>query len=101
MVTTTSTQIQTQVNGKADRVYPIFVEGKDGSAVKTNGVKHDKDRKGQSAKQSTQNVLLLKAAREKYTLVEDHPIPELQHKGEILVKVSLGLPRPLPALRPF
>lgn len=35
-----------------------------------------------------QNALLLKGAREQYTLVSDHSIPSIIHRGEILVKVS-------------
>ncbi|KAJ5232663.1 hypothetical protein N7468_005619 [Penicillium chermesinum] len=39
-----------------------------------------------------QRALLLNAAREKYTLVSDHSIPSIVHKGEILVKVlAIGL----------
>ncbi|KAF7596214.1 hypothetical protein BBP40_002746 [Aspergillus hancockii] len=41
---------------------------------------------------STQRALLLKAAREEYTLVTDHAIPSILHKDEILVKiVAIGL----------
>lgn len=35
-----------------------------------------------------QRVLLLKGAREQYTLVDDHSIPSILHHGEILVKVQ-------------
>lgn len=35
-----------------------------------------------------QKVLLLKGAREQYTLVDDHNIPSILHPGEILVKVQ-------------
>lgn len=39
-----------------------------------------------------QRALLLKAAREQYTLVTDHDIPSISHKGEILIKVAaIGL----------
>lgn len=34
-----------------------------------------------------QRVLLLKAAREQYTLVDDHHVPSILHPGEVLVKV--------------
>ena len=37
-----------------------------------------------------QKVLLLKGAREQYTLVNDHSIPSILHPGEILVKVGLS-----------
>lgn len=36
---------------------------------------------------ATQSALLLKAAREQYTLVTDHAIPSISNKDEILVKV--------------
>jgi hypothetical protein len=36
---------------------------------------------------SRQSVLLLKGAREQYSLVNDHAIPSVLHQGEILVKV--------------
>lgn len=36
---------------------------------------------------ATQRALLLKAAREQYTLVTDHAIPSISNKDEILVKV--------------
>ncbi|KAF9889367.1 hypothetical protein FE257_007477 [Aspergillus nanangensis] len=40
----------------------------------------------------TQNALLLKQAREQYTLVNDHSIPSISNKDEILVKVlAIGL----------
>lgn len=39
----------------------------------------------------TQNALLLHAAKEPYTLVEDYAIPELLYEGEILVKVDCSL----------
>ena len=39
--------------------------------------------------EARQSALLLKGAREQYTLVDDHSIPEVLHKGEILVKVSI------------
>ncbi|KAJ5993996.1 Polyketide synthase enoylreductase [Penicillium sp. IBT 35674x] len=39
-----------------------------------------------------QRVLLLKAAREQYTLVDDHHVPSILHPGEVLVKVlAIGL----------
>lgn len=39
-----------------------------------------------------QSVLLIKGIREQYTLVTDHAIPSILHKGEILVKVvAIGL----------
>ncbi|TQB71395.1 hypothetical protein MPDQ_007607 [Monascus purpureus] len=39
-----------------------------------------------------QRALLLKAAREQYTLVTDHDIPSISQKGEILIKVAaIGL----------
>ena len=41
---------------------------------------------------TTQNALLLKAAREQYTLVTDHAIPSTRTKDEILVKVCLSCP---------
>ncbi|THC98085.1 hypothetical protein EYZ11_002437 [Aspergillus tanneri] len=41
---------------------------------------------------STQRALLLKAAREQYTLVTDHAIPSTHSKDEILVKIlAIGL----------
>ncbi|KNG87201.1 putative oxidoreductase, zinc-binding dehydrogenase family [Aspergillus nomiae NRRL 13137] len=41
---------------------------------------------------ATQRALLLKAAREQYTLVTDHAIPSISNKDEILVKiVAIGL----------
>ncbi|KAH8424459.1 zinc-binding alcohol dehydrogenase family protein [Aspergillus melleus] len=41
---------------------------------------------------TTQSALLLKAARERYTLVTDHTIPSTRTKDEILVKVlAIGL----------
>ncbi|KAJ6064335.1 hypothetical protein N7499_013015 [Penicillium canescens] len=41
---------------------------------------------------SRQSVLLLKGAREQYSLVNDHAIPSVLHQGEILVKVlAIGL----------
>ncbi|KAE8153099.1 chaperonin 10-like protein [Aspergillus avenaceus] len=41
---------------------------------------------------STQQALLLKAAREQYTLVTDHAIPTILNKDEILVKIlAVGL----------
>jgi hypothetical protein len=40
---------------------------------------------------STQRALLLKAAREQYTLVTDHAIPSILHKDEILVKVPQSI----------
>ncbi|KAJ5646117.1 hypothetical protein N7490_002489 [Penicillium lividum] len=42
--------------------------------------------------EAKQRVLLLKAAREQYTLVDDHHIPSILHPGEVLVKVlAIGL----------
>jgi hypothetical protein len=37
--------------------------------------------------ETKQKVLLLKGAREQYTLVADHTVPSILHPGEILVKV--------------
>lgn len=37
--------------------------------------------------EAKQRVLLLKAAREQYTLVDDHHVPSILHPGEVLVKV--------------
>lgn len=37
--------------------------------------------------ETRQKVLLLKGAREQYTLVDDHIVPSILHPGEILVKV--------------
>ncbi|KAL1957859.1 hypothetical protein VTO42DRAFT_5424 [Malbranchea cinnamomea] len=40
----------------------------------------------------TQDVLLLKGFREKYTLVKNHAVPKILHQDEILVKViAIGL----------
>lgn len=41
---------------------------------------------------TTQNALLLKAAREQYTLATDHAIPSTRTKDEILVKVCFSKP---------
>ncbi|KAJ5758714.1 hypothetical protein N7520_005870 [Penicillium odoratum] len=42
--------------------------------------------------EAKQRVLLLKAAREQYTLVDDHHVPSILHPGEVLVKVlAIGL----------
>jgi len=41
------------------------------------------------ALETRQKVLLLKGAREQYTLVDDHTVPSILHPGEILVKVNL------------
>ncbi|KAJ5273222.1 hypothetical protein N7478_008347 [Penicillium angulare] len=42
--------------------------------------------------ETNQRALLLKAAREQYTLVDNHQIPSVIHSGEILVKVlAIGL----------
>ncbi|KAJ5172717.1 hypothetical protein N7492_005310 [Penicillium capsulatum] len=42
--------------------------------------------------EARQRVLLLKGAREQYTLVDNHNIPSVLHPGEILVKVlAIGL----------
>ncbi|KAL1997587.1 hypothetical protein VTN02DRAFT_1398 [Thermoascus thermophilus] len=84
MATTTTTTTASQTasaprNGKAERVLPLLVEGRSASPRP-------------SPVQTRQNVLLLKAAREKYTLVEDHPIPQILHPGEMLVRVmTIGL----------
>ncbi|KAJ6013889.1 Polyketide synthase enoylreductase [Penicillium herquei] len=46
----------------------------------------------QTPLQAKQRVLLLKAAREQYTLVDDHHVPSILHPGEVLVKVlAIGL----------
>ncbi|KAJ5731940.1 Polyketide synthase enoylreductase [Penicillium malachiteum] len=46
----------------------------------------------QTPLQAKQRVLLLKAAREQYTLVDDHHVPSILHPGEFLVKVlAIGL----------
>ncbi|KAJ5547973.1 Polyketide synthase enoylreductase [Penicillium frequentans] len=45
-----------------------------------------------SSLEAKQRVLLLKAAREQYTLVDDHHVPSILHPGEVLVKVlAIGL----------
>ncbi|OQD75473.1 hypothetical protein PENDEC_c007G03598 [Penicillium decumbens] len=44
------------------------------------------------ALETRQKVLLLKGAREQYTLVDDHTVPSILHPGEILLKVlAIGL----------
>ena len=46
----------------------------------------------QQEEERKQRALLLKAAREQYTLVTDHEIPSISHNGEILIKVTaIGL----------
>jgi hypothetical protein len=42
---------------------------------------------GQHAGKPIQKALLLKRAREQYTLVDDHEIPSLLNKDEVLIKV--------------
>jgi hypothetical protein len=37
--------------------------------------------------EAKQRVLLLRAAREQYTLVDNHHVPSILHPGEVLVKV--------------
>lgn len=64
----------------------IFVEGQGDSTDTTRSSSPVSESKLQASKQ---NVLLLHAAREKYKLVEDHAIPSLIHRGEILVKVKI------------
>ncbi|KAJ5651228.1 Polyketide synthase enoylreductase [Penicillium longicatenatum] len=42
--------------------------------------------------EAKQRVLLLRAAREQYTLVDNHHVPSILHPGEVLVKVlAIGL----------
>lgn len=36
-----------------------------------------------------QRALFVKAAREQYTLVDDHHVPSVLHQGEVLVKVCV------------
>ena len=46
----------------------------------------------QTSRELKQSALLLKGFREEYTLVTDHDVPSITHKGEILIKVSaIGL----------
>jgi NADPH:quinone reductase-like Zn-dependent oxidoreductase len=47
---------------------------------------------GQHAGKPIQKALLLKRAREQYTLVDDHEIPSLLNKDEVLIKIqAIGL----------
>ncbi|KAL5354938.1 chaperonin 10-like protein [Aspergillus floccosus] len=48
--------------------------------------------RGPHVRKPTQKALLLKRAREQYTLVEDHEIPSVSSKDEVLIKIqAIGL----------
>lgn len=55
-------------------------------------LKSESNSRRQQIQEPKQNALVLRAAREQYTLVTDHAIPPILHKGEILIKVvAIGL----------
>ena len=58
---------------------------------KENGTRSE-DFEQEQAREVKQSALLLKGFREEYTLVTDHDVPSILHKGEILIKVAaIGL----------
>ncbi|KAJ5320010.1 hypothetical protein N7508_000293 [Penicillium antarcticum] len=58
----------------------------------TNDTTSESEPPSPRSETSRQSVLLLKGAREQYSLVDDHAIPSVLHEEEILVKVlAIGL----------
>lgn len=84
MSTTTCLQLDEVRNGEAKFRRCFFSEP-------PSRVSHELKEEASSLTSETletrQKVLLLKGAREQYTLVDDHTVPSILHPGEILVKV--------------
>ena len=88
MSTTTCLQIE-DLHDKPTTFHRYIISSSQNNALSQHTKPQD-ETPSSSSLEARQKVLLLKGAREQYTLVDDHNIPSILHPGEILVKVRVS-----------